>query len=88
MQLLNVVTLCSGKLLCFSILTAIDCGSPQFCASGVIIDPFNNTKFGALITFHCEVGEILISSLCSSNGEWIPYPNSFECGAPYSTSGK
>ena len=64
----------------------VDCGAPV-AASGVIIDPFNNTKFGALITFRCQEEEMLITSLCSNNGEWIPNLNSFECGTLYSTTG-
>ena len=65
----------------------VDCGAPV-AASGVIIDLFNNTKFGALITFHCEEdNNTLITSLCSSNGEWIPNLDSFECGTLYSTTG-
>ena len=67
----------------------VDCSTPRFCASGVIIDPFNTTKFGALITFHCkEQNDTLITSHCSSNGEWIPDPNSYDCGTTYSTTGK
>ena len=64
----------------------LDCGAPRFCASGVIINPFNTTKFGGLINFHCEENDTLITSLCSSNGEWIPDPNSYDCGTP--TTGK
>ena len=68
-------------------LTVTDCGAP-FAASGVVIGPFNDTKFGATpITFHCEEDEVQsMTSLCSSNGEWIPDPNLLECGAPYSTT--
>ena len=66
----------------------IDCGAPQFCAAGVIIYPFNNTKFGSLIAYNCEEeNDTLITSLCSSNGEWIPNSNSYNRETPYSTTG-
>ena len=53
-----------------STIIALDCGAPPN-TTGVIIDPFNNTKFGALITFHCEEA---ITSMCGSDGEWVPVP--------------
>ena len=57
----------------------VDCGVP-FHASGVLIDPFNNTKFGALITFHCEESNHRVTAVCGSDGEWFPYPKSVNCG--------
>ena len=56
----------------------LDCGAP-FAASGVIIKPFNNTKFGALITFHCEENDLQMAAVCGSDGEWIPDPSSLNC---------
>ena len=56
----------------------VDC-SPPLAASGVIIEPFNNTKFGALITFHCEESDYSMSTVCGSDGEWIPDPASLDC---------
>ena len=57
----------------------LDCGAP-FAATGVIIEPFDNTKFGSLITFHCDGSNITMTAVCDSNGEWIPNPASFNCG--------
>ena len=54
----------------------IDCGAP-FNATGVIIDPFNDTEFGALITFHCE--NSMTAAVCGSNGEWSTSPASLKC---------
>ena len=62
----------------FSILTVIDCGAP-FSPSGVIIDPFNNTKFGALITFHCVEINDSITAECGTDGEWEPDLISYNC---------
>ena len=67
---------------------AIDCNSP-LAATGVIIEPFNYTKFGASITFHCEEST-LITGVCGGNGEWEPDPASLKCeqkipGKAYST---
>ena len=50
-----------------------------FVASGVIIDTFNNTKFGALITFHCEESNNSMAAMCGSDGEWFPNPASLVC---------
>ena len=61
------------------IQTVIDCGAPSF-ASGVTIDPFKNTKFGALITFHCEESNNSMTAVCGSDGEWFPNPASIKCG--------
>ena len=59
-------------------VTVVDCGAP-FAASGVIIDPFNNTKFGALITFHCEESNNSMTAVCGSDGEWFPNPEQMAC---------
>ena len=56
-----------------------DCGAP-FAASRVIIDPFNNTKFGALIIFYCEESDNSMTAVCGSDGEWIPNLNPYNCG--------
>ena len=56
----------------------VDCGVPV-SANRVIIDPFNNTKFGALITFHCEKNKDSMTAVCGSDGEWIPNPASLVC---------
>ena len=56
----------------------MDCNTPLL-AAGVIIEPFSNIKFGALITFRCEESESLITGVCGSNGEWEPDPASLEC---------
>ena len=54
-----------------------DCGSPVG-GSGVVIEPFNDTKFDAVITFHCQ--ENVHPAVCGSNGEWFPSPASLKCG--------
>ena len=61
------------KILLWHIL---DCGTPNV-ASGVVIEPFNNTQFDATITFHCDEGLIpqtLIKAVCGSTGDWNPNP--------------
>ena len=35
--------------------------------------------FGAMITFHCEESESLITGVCGGNGEWEPDPASLKC---------
>ena len=62
----------------------IDCSVP-LGVPGVIIDPFNNTKFGALITFHCEESNNSMLSVCDSDGEWDPDPSHLNC--PTATTG-
>ena len=61
--------------------TVVDCGAPS-TATGIIIDSFNNTKVGALITFHCQFEESnnSMTAVCGSDGEWIPNPASLVCG--------
>ena len=49
-----------------------DCGAP-FNDSGVIIEPFNDTILGSLITFRCDNS---MSAVCGSSGEWSPNPAS------------
>ena len=61
------------------LIKVIDCGAPP-TATGIIIDSFNNTKFGALITFHCEENNNSMTAVCGSDGEWIPNPASLVCG--------
>ena len=58
-------------------ITVVDCGT--LAPSGFIIEPFNNTKFGALITFHCEENKNSMTAVCGSDGEWIPNPEQIEC---------
>ena len=57
----------------------IDCGVP-ISANQVIIDSFNNTKFGDLITFHCEESNNSMTAVCGSDVEWVPNPASLVCG--------
>ena len=57
----------------------VDCGAPS-AASRVIFDTFNNTKLGALITFHCEESNNSMTAVCSSDGEWFTNPASLVCG--------
>ena len=57
----------------------LDCGAP-FAATGVTVEPFNNTKFGSLITFHCDGSNITATAICDNTGEWDPNPASFNCG--------
>ena len=56
----------------------IDCGTPHFPTGG-ITEPFNSTRFGASVTHHCLVYGSSIRSVCESNGEWYPDPNSTRC---------
>ena len=65
--------------------TVIDCGAP-LNATGVIIDPFNDTEFGALITFHCK--NSMTAAVCSSDGEWSTSPASLKCGDTCSCHGR
>ena len=62
----------------------LDCGAPPN-ASGVVIDPFNDTEFGALITFHCETS---MTAVCGSDGEWSTSPASLKCGDTCSAHSK
>ena len=57
----------------------VDCDAP-LASSGVVTDPFSDTTFGALITFHCEGSKKSMTSMCGSNGEWDPDPNTLHCG--------
>ena len=57
----------------------VDCGVP-ISANQVVIERFNNTKFGALITFHCEESNNSMTAECGSDGEWVPNPASLVCG--------
>ena len=65
------------------ILVVVDCNAPPN-ATGIIIESFNNTKFGALITFHCEESNTSMTAVCGSDGEWDPYPIYIDCYS-YST---
>ena len=60
------------------LLVVVDCYPPHN-ATGVIVDQFNNTLFGALITFHCEESHLQITTVCRSDGEWDPDPSSLQC---------
>ena len=62
----------------------VDCGVP-LSANRVVIEHFNNSKFGALITFHCEESNNSMTAVCGSDGEWIPSPASLVCGDSGST---
>ena len=53
-------------------IKVIDCGAPLE-DSGVIIEPFNDTIQGALITFRCDNSR---TAMCGSDGEWFPNPSS------------
>ena len=58
----------------------IDCNYP-LVGKGItiIIDPLNNTKYDAVITFYCEESGILEKAVCGSNGEWSPNISSLMC---------
>ena len=74
----------SGIIIMAYMTSVVDCGVPV-SANQVIIDPFNNTKFGALITFHCEESNNSMTAVCGSDGEWIPNPASLMCGGSGNT---
>ena len=61
-----------------AIVKAIDCGVP-IGGNGVVFEPFNSTKFDAVVTFHCEESLISMVAVCDSKGEWMPKPSSFKC---------
>ena len=67
-----------GSVILIYFISVVDCGVPHH-ANRVVIDPFNNTKFGALITFHCEESNNSMTAVCGSDGEWIPDLSSYEC---------
>ena len=56
----------------------IDCGAPS-TNTGVDIEPFNDTRLNAVITFHCQDRDSSLMAVCRSNGEWVPSPTSFKC---------
>ena len=56
----------------------IDCG-PPIAGNGVVIEPFNDTRFDAVITFHCGGSIIPVVAVCGDNGEWTPNPLPFIC---------
>ena len=59
----------------------LGCGTPDV-ASGVVIEPFDNTQFDATIIFHCEEGLIpdtIIEAVCGSTGFWNPNPANHLC---------
>ena len=58
--------------------TAVDCGNP-LPASEIFIEPFDATKFGSLITFHCEESNNSMTAVCGSDGEWEPDLTSYNC---------
>ena len=57
----------------------VDCYAP-ITTTEVIFEPFNYTKLGALITFHCEESSHTVTTVCGNNGEWFPNPASHKCG--------
>ena len=57
----------------------VDCYAP-LSTTEVVIEPFNYTKLGALITFHCEESNNSMTTVCGSDGEWFPNPASHKCG--------
>ena len=68
----------SLKMIKYSLLVVVDCNPRN--STGIIIDPFNNTKFGAFITFHCEESNNSITAECGSDGEWDPDLSFYNCG--------
>ena len=76
--MLQTTTIMATTITC---LEAIDCGAPIVGDGGVVTRPYNNTKFNAVITFHCEGRNIssVVMAICGSNGEWVPSPSSFQC---------
>ena len=58
----------------------VDCYAPLSTTEVIIMEPFNYTKLGALITFHCEESNNSMTAVCSIDEEWIPNPNSYNCG--------
>ena len=68
-----------GGIIVAYLISVVDCGVP-LSANQVVIERFNITKFGALITFHCEESKDSMTAECGSDGEWIPNPASLVCG--------
>ena len=62
-------------------LEVIDCGAPIVGDGGVVTRLYNNTKFSAVIAFHCEERNTssVVMAVCESNGEWVSSPSSFQC---------
>ena len=56
----------------------IDYGAP-IDGNEVVIEPFNDTTFNAVVTFHCKEDIMRVEAVCGSNGEWIPNPSLFKC---------
>ena len=58
----------------------VDCYAPLSTTEVIIMEPFNYTKLGALITFHCEESSHRVTTVCGNNGEWFPNPAAHKCG--------
>ena len=65
-------------LLFYYYVHVVHCGAP-LAANGVVIDHFNDSMLGALITFHCEESDYPVMSICGSDRRWDPNPSSFDC---------
>ena len=78
--MLQTTTIMATTITC---LEVIDCGAPIVGDGGVVTRPYNNTKFNAVITFHCEANlrdvPTVMMAVCGSNAEWVPNPSSFVC---------
>ena len=62
----------------------MNCGVPS-SATGVIVDPYESTSEGSMITYHCDDGLVpnrTITAICMSNGQWHPNPISHTCQLP------
>ena len=62
----------------------MNCGVPS-SAAGVIVDPYESTIEGSMITYHCDDGLVpnrTITATCMSNGQWHPNPISHTCQLP------
>ena len=57
---------------------SVSCGAQTTLANGHIID-YSSGVEGSKVTFHCDTNSALITSICSSNGSWIPDPTRLDC---------
>ena len=55
----------------------IDCGAPL--VYGFVVEPFNDTKLDAVITFRCEESDTAMTAICRADGEWDPNLAVFVC---------
>ena len=63
----------------------MDCGVPS-SVTGVIVNPYESTIVGSMITYHCDAGLVpnrTITATCMSNGQWHPNPISHTCQLSY-----